>query len=120
MKKCLYVGSFNPPTNAHIEIANYLLKQKIIDYLYFLPVNSSKTNLISLDKRINMLNLVKNKQEEVLNILTYQEKGFFNYDVLTKINLNITYLVMGSDLLLHFNTFPNYLDILNNYIFNNR
>ena len=23
---------------------------------------------------------------------------------------------MGSDLLLHFNTFPNYLDILNNYI----
>ena len=98
MKKCLYVGSFNPPTNAHIEIANYLLKQKIIDYLYFLPVNSSKTNLISL------------------NILDYQEKGFFNYDVLTKINLNITYLVMGSDLLLHFNTFPNYLDILNNYI----
>ena len=116
MKKCLYVGSFNPPTKAHIEIANYLLKQKIIDYLYFLPVNSSKTNLISLDKRINMLNLVKNKQEDVLNILTYQEKGFFNYDVLTKINLNITYLVMGSDLLLHFNTFPNYLDILNNYI----
>lgn len=116
MKKCLYVGSFNPPTNAHIGIANYLLKQKIIDYLYFLPVNSSKTNLISLDKRINMLNLVKNKQEDVLNILNYQEKGFFNYDVLTKINLNITYLVMGSDLLLHFNTFLNYLDILNNYI----
>ena len=116
MKKCLYVGSFNPPTNAHVEIANYLLKQKIIDYLYFLPVNSSKTNLVSLDNRINMLNLIKNKQEEVLNILDYQEKGLFNYDVLTKINLNITHLVMGSDLFLNFNTFANYLDILNNYI----
>ena len=56
--KSLYVGSFNPVTKAHINICKYLLSYT--DYIYLIPVNSNKTNLVSIDKRIDMLNLVKN------------------------------------------------------------
>lgn len=117
MKNCLFVGSFNPITMAHENISKDLLKDKIIDYLYFLPVNSNKKDLITIDKRINMINLIKNNQEEVLNIYNYSNDGLFNYNILNSINNNIkiTHILMGSDLFLKFNTFKNYQDILNNY-----
>ena len=118
MKTCLFVGSFNPITIAHENISKDLLQDKIIDYLYFLPVNSNKKDLITIDNRINMINLIKNNQEEVLDIYNYSKDGLFNYNILNSINKNIkiTHILMGSDLFLKFNTFKNYQDILNNYI----
>lgn len=113
MKNSLFVGSFNPITNAHYNIANYLLNEKIVDYVYFLPVNSSKKN-VSLQDRINMINLVINKNMKVLNILDYNTCGYFNYDTLIKID-NIKYIIMGADLFLKFNIFDSYLDILKKY-----
>ena len=115
MKKSLFVGSFNPITIAHEKISKELIENKIVDYLYFLPVNSNKTDLINIDNRIEMINLIKSEKEEVLNIYNYSKDGFFNYDVLEKINLNITHIILGSDLFLKFKTFNNYLDILNKY-----
>ena len=117
MKKALFVGSFNPITLAHENISSDLLKNNIIDYLYFLPVNSNKQGLISIENRINMINLIKNNKEEVLNIYNYSKNGLFNYKILESINKekNINYILMGSDLFLKFNTFNNYKDILNNY-----
>ncbi len=115
MKICLYVGSFNPVTKAHLKIASDLLENKIIDFLYFLPVNSQKSNLIPIKLRIDMLNLVTNSKEKTLNVYNYSQTGFFNYDVLTKINKQITHLVLGSDLFLKFNNFSNYQEILKNY-----
>jgi len=115
MKKSLFVGSFNPITIAHEKISKELIENKIVDYLYFLPVNSNKTDLINIDNRIEMINLIKSEKEEVLNIYDYSKDGFFNYDVLEKINLNITHIILGSDLFLKFKTFNNYLDILNKY-----
>lgn len=117
MKNCLFVGSFNPITLAHEHISSDLLNNNIIDYLYFLPVNSSKLDLISIDNRINMINLIKNNKEEVLNIYNYSKNGLFNYNILESINKekNINYVLMGSDLFLKFNTFTNYKDILNKY-----
>ena len=117
MKNCLFVGSFNPITLAHENISKDLLKDKIIDYLYFLPVNSNKLDLVSIDNRINMINLIKNNKEEVLNIYNYSKDGLFNYNILENINkdIKINYILMGSDLFLKFNTFTNYKDILNKY-----
>ena len=116
MKKCLFVGSFNPITKSHQEIAVDLLNHKIVDYIYFLPVNSKKNNLVSISNRINMINLVINNYMETLNIYNYQENGLFNYLVLEKLkDLKITHLVMGSDLFFKFYTFKNYKNILEKY-----
>ena len=117
MKKGLFVGSFNPITIAHKNIANYVLENQYIDYLYFLPVNSKKTDLISIDKRIAMINLIKKGQEDILNIYNYSKDGLFNYNILKKINnkININYIIMGSDLFLNFHNFKNYEKILEEF-----
>ena len=113
----LFVGSFNPVTTSHIEIAKDLLEDKIINHIYFLPVNSQKTNLESIEDRINMLNLVFNNNMTSLNIYNYSESGIFNYSILEKVKSDkkITHIIMGSDLFLKFKTFMNYEDILKNY-----
>ena len=115
MKKALFVGSFNPITKAHQNIVRDLLNNKVIDYLYYLPVNSFKSDLIDIKYRIEMINLVKKIKSEVLNIYNYSSSGLFNYDILKKINLDINYLVMGSDLFLKFNSFKNYKKIISEY-----
>lgn len=117
MKNCLFVGSFNPITKTHLEIAKDLLNDNIIDYIYFLPVNSKKTNLVSINNRINMINLTIQSKMQVLNIYNFQQEGLFNYLILEKIKKlhNITHLVMGSDLFLNLETFYKYEEILKNY-----
>ena len=119
MKNCLYVGSFNPPTTIHLKITKDLLDLKVIDYLYFLPVNSKvkAKELVSIESRINMLNLIKIKNQEVLNIYTFNNLGFFNYLILENIKkaYQINYLLMGSDLFLKLDTFLEYENILKNY-----
>ena len=118
MKIGLFVGSFNPITTAHEKIADDLLEDKIIDSLYFLPVNSKKIGLISISKRIHMIRLILKEHQNVLSIYNYSIDGFFNYIILNKIykQHKITHLIMGSDLFLKFKTFSNYQDILKKYI----
>ncbi|MBR3660729.1 MAG: nicotinate-nicotinamide nucleotide adenylyltransferase [Bacilli bacterium] len=115
IKKGLFVGSFNPITLAHESIASELLKEKILDYIYFLPVNSKKQDLISIDKRIDMINIITKENQSVLNIYNYSKEGLFNIEILQKIKLGITHIIMGSDLFLKFNKFKNYQEILTNY-----
>jgi len=115
MKKGLFVGSFNPVTLAHENIAKELLDESIVDYLYFLPVNSNKKDLISIENRIEMIKKITKENQSVLNIYDYSEKGVFNIDILLKMNLDITHIIMGSDLFLRFNSFKNYQEILAKY-----
>lgn len=65
-------GSFNPPTIAHYNLIKQALKEYNFDKVYFVPVNDyyKKDNLISIDLRIEMLNLLcKNESDiEVLDI----------------------------------------------------
>jgi len=113
----LFVGSFNPITTTHLKIAQDLLEHKLLNHIYFLPVNSKKENLEEIKDRLNMLNLVLKEDMESLNIYNYNETGLFNYSILEKINLDkkITHIIMGSDLFLRFKTFSNYEDILKKY-----
>ena len=114
--KCLFVGSFNPVTLAHINISKYLLNN-YIDYLYIIPVNSNKDNLVSIADRIKMLELVKGNNMEILDIYKYNPDGLFNYYVLEEIKKEKQTLgvIIGADLLLKLKTFIQYEKILTNY-----
>ena len=52
-------GCFNPPINTHIDIANKLVQNSVIDKVIFVPVGDyyKKQNLVPAIHRYNMLQL---------------------------------------------------------------
>ena len=81
MKVGLFVGSFNPITKAHINIARHLINKKIVNKVILLPVVNNGKDLVSLDNRINLINLViDNKHLIVSDIMNNYSK--FNYKVI--------------------------------------
>lgn len=119
MKTGIFVGSFNPPTKAHFNIAQ-LLHQKFLEKIVFVPVNNSKKTLVSLDKRIQMLDIYTRNYDylEVSSIMKNYSSNF-NYKVLEKLSnmyQNI-YIIIGADLLEKFKLFTNYQEMLNKYHF---
>ena len=120
MKTGIFIGSFNPPTKAHLEIAKLLYNEKLVEKIVFVPVNNDKKDLVSIEHRINMLNEYCNDFNylEVSNIMkTYPNN--FNYLVLEDLSIkyNDLYIIMGSDLLNNFHNFDNYLYMLEKYHF---
>ncbi len=113
----IFIGSFNPPTRAHLGVAIQLKDRfkKII----FVPVNSKEKKLISLNTRIEMLSLLKNKYSflDIDNIML--NYSFMNYkiiDLLRKKYKDIV-IIIGSDLLDKIDKFDNYNYLLDNYSF---
>jgi len=110
----VYVGSFNPVHRGHIKIANHLL-EKCLEKVILVPTGGywDKTNLISIQHRINMLNLYKSDKiiiEEENNELPYtywvmkylQKK--YQYDNL--------HLIIGADNIIAFDKWKNYQELL--------
>jgi len=116
MKVGLFVGSFNPITKAHINIARHLYNKKVVNKVIFLPVVNNNKKLEELEDRIKMINLViDNKHLIVSDIMNNYSK--FNYKVINEIKkeYNNLYLIMGFDLIKKFKSFDNYLDLIKNY-----
>ena len=120
MKIGIFVGSFNPPTNAHFDICHYLYNNHMLEKIIFVPVHNKKKNLASLEKRIDMLNsYIKKYDYFIVSKIMRDYQNGFNYQVLDKLNeeyKNI-YIIMGSDLLEKFSSFINYQDMLKKYNF---
>lgn len=119
MKNGIFVGSFNPPTKAHFDIAHYLYDNNVLEKIIFVPVNNEKKDLISLEKRIDMLNSYIKKYDYLYVSKIMQNYQGFNYQVLNELS-NIyedIYIIMGSDLLERFSSFVNYQDMLEKYHF---
>lgn len=100
-----YGGSFNPPTNIHLQIAKNVLKQLNIDKVYFVPVGNyyQKNGLIDVKHRFNMLNIMcKNEENIYVSDITLKEKNNLKAIDIFKIikekypKDNI-YYIMGSD-----------------------
>lgn len=113
----IFIGSFNPPTEAHLEISLKLLErlQKIV----FVPVNSREKELISINDRINMLTIYTNRYSNLIIDDIMKNYSYLNYriiDLLKDKYQNIA-LILGSDLLDKLDSFDNYLYLLNNYSF---
>ncbi len=113
----LFIGSFNPPTMAHIRIC-LKLKHKF-KKIVLVPVSSKDKELIDIKDRINMLNILKIKYPfiEVSSIM--KKYSYLNYRIIDLLrneygNLNV---IIGSDLLEKLDSFDNYDYLLNNYSF---
>ena len=113
----LFIGSFNPPTIAHLEITLKLKKR--FSKIVFIPVSSKDKNLVDIRKRIEMLNCYTRRYNflEVNDIM--KNYSYLNYriiDLLKEKYHNIE-IIMGSDLLDKLSSFDHYEELLNNYAF---
>ena len=113
----LFIGSFNPPTKAHLNICLKLKNE--FKKIVLVPVSSKDKELIDISKRIDMLTILKNKYN-FLEISTVMKKySYLNYRIidLLKNEYGQINIIMGSDLLDNFDKFDNYEYLLNNYSF---
>ena len=100
MKTGLFVGSFNPITKAHLNIARHLVNKKVVNKIIFLPVANNDKKLESLEDRIKMINLVINNSKiTVTDIMNSYTK--FNYKVINELHNTYKdlYLIIGFDLI---------------------
>ena len=111
----LFIGSFNPPTMAHINIC--LKLENDFSKIVLVPVNSNDKELIDLKTRIDMLNIIKNKYPflEISEIM--KDYSYLNYRIVDLLNeeYHSINIIMGSDLLEKFTSFDNYEYLLDKY-----
>ena len=113
----LFIGSFNPPTNAHLDIAKKLSKR--YEKIVFVPVNSREKYLAPMLDRIVMLRILKRKYPFLLIDDIMDKYSFLNYrllDLLKKKYSDIE-IIMGSDLLKNLVFFDNYAYLLSSFHF---
>lgn len=86
----LFGGSFDPPTLAHVHVAEQLIEKGILDRVLFVPayVSYHKKNYIATpEQRIEMLKIVCEKSEYPLGVCTYEidnKMQTCTYDFVTK------------------------------------
>ena len=113
----IFIGSFNPPTLAHLSIA-LKLKDRY-EKIVFIPVNTKEKNLVSMKDRIEMLDCFKRKYPFILIDDMMDNYSYLNYriiDILKKKYQNIE-LIIGSDLLKKIDKFDNYEYLVSSYSF---
>lgn len=117
----LFGGSFNPPHEGHLLVAEEALKQLSLDYVWWMisPGNPLKRydNLASVAKRVALSNkLVKNKRIIVTDL---ESKLNFQYSVDTVAYLekrypNVRFVwIMGADSLIYFHKWHNWEKLVN-------
>lgn len=123
MKIGVFGGSFNPPHKMHKNIAKTLIKKGYVDKVIFVPTGTKyeyKTNLISNEKRVDMLSLMIEKEKNML-ISKYelQEKAVYTYETLKHFKKNYKnadiYFICGTDNLSYIDKWKNGQEILKNY-----
>ena len=116
-------GSFNPPTNAHINLAKQIIEECSLDKLIFVPIGDfyKKQNLIEFTHRYNMLKLVCDLSEklEVSDIEDNQLTKLHAIDTFEIIkkqyaNDNL-YFIMGSDNLEKIISWKDYINLITKY-----
>ena len=111
----LFIGSFNPPTKAHLLISLKLHEEfkKII----FIPVNSKRKNLVNMINRLEMLLIYHRKYSFIIVDDIMKDYSFFDYRILDilKNKYHDNNIIIGSDLLKELCNYDQYEYILKNY-----
>lgn len=125
IKMGFFGGSFNPPSNIHINLAKKLVENKILDTVIFVPVGNyyKKQTLVDARHRFNML-LEACKGYNYLNvenIAVKSEKTLYAVDTFKLISEKYStssvdiYMIMGSDNFKKMNSWKNYEEIKTKY-----
>lgn len=124
MKLGVYIGSFNPPHKGHIYVVNYLIQNNIVDKVLIVPTENywNKQNLVELRHRINMLKFYENDK---IKIDQENNEYLYTYLLMRKLKkdyvMDILYLIIGADNIVHFDKWKNYQELLKyNIIIMNR
>jgi len=123
MKIGFFGGSFNPPSNIHINLANKLIVEFKLDKLFFVPVGNyyEKEMLIDAKHRYNMLKLAINNNSNMAieNIGVESKTKLYTIDIFKllkeKYRNDDTFFIMGSDNFRKMPTWRNYEELINNY-----
>ena len=115
MKLGIYIGSFNPVHIGHIDVANYLVNNKIVDQILIVPTLNywNKNDLIDIKHRINMLKLIENNK---IKIDTKNNNYIYTYQLMNQLKKEYNeqlYLIIGADNIINFDKWKNYEELLN-------
>ena len=116
-------GSFNPPTNAHINLAKQIIHECKLDKLIFVPIGDfyKKQDLIAFKHRYNMLKTMcdLNEKLEVSNIEDNQLTKVYAIDIFEIIKKQYAnddiYYIMGSDNLEKITSWKDYIKLVTSY-----
>ena len=100
--KILYGGAFNPPTQAHLNIIKYLIKQYPTAQIILLPSNENyKEDIIPYKHRKKMLELIINETKKNVIISNYEaRKRKFLGTYYTLKAFSHPFFVLGADQIL--------------------
>lgn len=112
MKIGFFGGSFNPPTNAHINLAKKVVRNCSLDKVIFVPMSDFyvKEGLAKAEDRLNMLKIVCNEHQEldISDLEVKLNKKMDTIDAFRLIEKNFQnverFFIMGAD---------NFIQILN-------
>ena len=114
MRLGVYIGSFNPVHNGHIKLVNYLLDNNQVDKVLIVPTIGywDKTNLVDINKRIDMIKIFQNDNiiiDEKHNNIEY------TYELMRELKKEYNdelYLIIGADNIISFDKWKNYEELL--------
>ncbi len=113
----LFIGSFNPPTKAHLDIC--LMLKDSFEKIVFVPVNTTEKHLVSFKKRVDMLNIYVRRFPflEISSIMN--QYSYFDYRILNllKERYHDVEIIIGSDILANLSKFKAKDYLLENFIF---
>ena len=122
----VFVGSFNPPTIAHISLAKQVLaKMDNLEKVILVPVSTryNKNGLASDEIRFNMLEQICAKEPglEVSRLELDSDKQLYTIETLRKIKQQNPdkqiYFVLGTDNLKELETWPKVYELLSGFNF---
>ena len=119
MKIGILGGTFDPPHNAHLEIAKRAIKQFDLDKVIFIP-NGNPWQKIDATPFIHRYEMTKilitdSNDLEISDIENSEENPSYTYETLKKLNhpKEELYFILGSDAAINIKTWKNY-ELLSN------
>lgn len=123
MDIAVFGGAFDPPHLGHLTIARQLLRQKLADQVWFLPVKYHPflKDLTPEHHRLAMLELTLEPGMKINTFELEQSETTYTYNTLQQLaQLNPQYtfsFVIGSDNLQKFNQWDHYQDLVKEFPF---
>ena len=117
-------GTFDPPHNAHYEIAERAIEQYNLEKVIFIPSGTpwQKDTKTSFEDRYKMTNLLiqENNLFELSDIEKSEKDPSYTFETLIKLNhpKERLYFILGSDIAMNIKTWKNYeqLSDLTNFL----